>query len=166
MQMDVNGQRDNNVNVKRAISETDMTRTDAIQKLRQLQGERDRKTHMVDELKDDLSKKLSLVKQLEQEQYHAQEKLAELEHQIQGLSREALQDNAQIDDINRVIARLTDERDDLQRKLEQLNRTYDNCVVEISRERAQMEGHNRHHNKLLVAKVTFSLLEHMFQKRK
>ena len=89
-----------------------------------------------------------------------------MEHQIQGLSREALQDNAQIDDINRVIARLTDERDDLQRKLEQLNRTYDNCVVEISRERAQMEGHNRHHNKLLVAKVTFSLLEHMFQKRK
>ena len=29
-----------------------------------------------------------------------------------------------------------------------------------------MQGHNRHHNKLLVAKVTFSLLEHMFQKRK
>ena len=29
-----------------------------------------------------------------------------------------------------------------------------------------MQGHNRHHNKLLVAKLTFILLEHMFKKRK
>lgn len=61
-----------------------------------------------------------------------------------------------------MIGRLTDERDDLHNKLDQLRRAYDNCVSEISRERAQMQGHNRHHNKLLVAKVTFSLLEHMF----
>ena len=48
-----------------------MTRTDAIAKLRMLQGERDRNTHIVDELKDDLHKKMALCKQLEQEQYHA-----------------------------------------------------------------------------------------------
>ena len=29
-----------------------------------------------------------------------------------------------------------------------------------------MDGHNRHHNKLLVAKVTFCLLEQMFKRRK
>ena len=29
-----------------------------------------------------------------------------------------------------------------------------------------MEGHNRHHNKLLVAKLTFCLLEQMFKRRK
>ena len=39
-------------------------------------------------------------------------------------------------------------------------------MSDISRERAQMQGHNRHHNKLLVAKVTFALLEQMFQRRK
>ena len=53
------------MNIKRSIAETDMTRTEAIQKLRTLQGERDRRTHMVDELRDDLSKKLSMVKTLE-----------------------------------------------------------------------------------------------------
>ena len=51
-------------------------------------------------------------------------------------------------------------------KLDQLNRTYDNCVSEITRERGQMDSHNRHHNKLLVAKVMFQLLEQMFQQRK
>jgi hypothetical protein len=39
-------------------------------------------------------------------------------------------------------------------------------VQDISREKAQMHGHNRHHNKLLVAKVTFCLLEQMFHRRK
>ena len=78
------------------------------------------------------------------------------------MNRSAMLDNGQIHDISRVVEKLTDERDELQRKLDHLNRTYDNCVVEITREKAQMEGHNRHHNKLLVAKVTFSLLEHMF----
>ena len=71
-----------------------MTRTDAIAKLRMLQAERDRKTHMVDELKDDMHKKMSLCKQLEQEQYHAQQRVADLEQQIADLNRAALHDNA------------------------------------------------------------------------
>ena len=78
------------------------------------------------------------------------------------LNRAGLQDGEQLDDLKRIIDKLTAERNSLQDKLEQLNRTYDNCVQEISRERAQMQGHNRHHNKLLVAKVTFCLLEMMF----
>ena len=82
------------------------------------------------------------------------------------MGRTAHADNDQIEDVRRVIDKLTNERDELQSKLEHLNRTYDNCVQEISRERAQMQGHNRHHNKLLVAKVTFCLLEQMFQRRK
>lgn len=65
-----------------------------------------------------------------------------------------------------IIDRLTTERNDLMSKLDQLNRTYDNCVHEITRERSQMDSHNRHHNKLLVAKVMFQLLEQMFQQRK
>ena len=166
LQMDVNSNRENNVNIKRSIADSDMTRTDVIQKLRQLQAERDRRVHMNDELKDDLAKKLSLCKQLEQEQYHAHEKIKILEEQISSLNRSGLLEKGQIQDIRRVVQKLTDERDDLQMKLEHLNRTYDNCVVEITRERAQMEGHNRHHNKLLVAKVTFILLEQMFVKRK
>ena len=63
--MNLNGQRDQNVGVKARISETDMTRTEAIQKLRLLQAERDRKTHMVAELNDDLAKKVELSKTME-----------------------------------------------------------------------------------------------------
>ena len=65
-----------------------------------------------------------------------------------------------------VIERLMAERDDLQSKLENLNRTYDNCVFEISRERQQMTNHNAHHTKLLVSKVLFQLLESMVTERK
>ena len=61
----MNGQRDQNVGIKARISETDMTRTEAIQKLRLLQAERDRKTHMVAELNDDLAKKVELSKTME-----------------------------------------------------------------------------------------------------
>lgn len=79
LQVDVNGQRDNNVGIKQAISDTDMMRTDAIQKLRVYQGDRDRRCHMTEELKDDLQNKLEICKQLEQEQYLANEQMNELE---------------------------------------------------------------------------------------
>ena len=36
LQMEVNANRENNVNLKRSITDSDMTRTDAIQKLRSL----------------------------------------------------------------------------------------------------------------------------------
>jgi len=143
-----------------------MTRTEAIQKLRMLQAERDRRAHMVDELKDDLAKKMALCKQLDQEQCHAHNRIHKLEEQISVLNRAAIADEGQIEDIRRITDKLVLERDELQNKLERMNRTYDNCVEEIARERAQMDGHNRHHNKLLVTKVTFCLLEQMFQRRK
>ena len=59
--------------IKQAISVTDMTRTEAIQNLRGVQSDRDRRCQMVDELKDDLDKKLELCEQLEKEQYLAHE---------------------------------------------------------------------------------------------
>ena len=62
--------------------------------------------------------------------------------------------------------RLIGERNDLMDKLDRLNRTYDNCVVEISRERTQMDQHNRHHNKLLVTKILFTALEKAVKDRK
>ena len=49
-----------------------------------------------------------------------------------------MQDTSQIQDISKINEKLRDERDDLQMKLEQLSRTYETCVAEISRERAQM----------------------------
>ena len=143
-----------------------MSRADCVSKLRSVQSDVERRNNMGNELKDDLQKKMDLCKQLEGEQYHAHEKINDLERQISALGHTGHEDDTQIDSVKRIIDKLADERDDLHNKLEQLNHAYENCVSEISRERAQMQGHNRHHNKLLVAKVTFSLLEHMFQKRK
>ena len=50
LQMDVNGTRDTNIGFKRQINETDITRNDAIQRLRAFQAERDRKSHMCNEI--------------------------------------------------------------------------------------------------------------------
>ena len=96
----------------------------------------------------------------------AQEQINELEQQLSALKRNAMEDESQIDEIHQIVKKLQDERDELQLKLEHLNRTYDNCVSEISVEKATMHSHNRHHNKLLVAKVIFLALERMFQRRK
>ncbi|MFO0118156.1 MAG: hypothetical protein ACK521_11270 [bacterium] len=65
-----------------------------------------------------------------------------------------------------VLDRLRSERDELMRKMQHLNRTYDNCVQEITRERQQMDLHNNHHTKLLVAKSLFQGLEVMQLARK
>ena len=50
LQVDVNGTRDTNIGFKRQINETDITRNDAIQRLRAFQAERDRKGHMCNEI--------------------------------------------------------------------------------------------------------------------
>ena len=91
---------------------------------------------MANELKDDLQKKMQLCKQLEADQYQAHEKINDLERQISSLSHQCHQDDTQIDQLRGVTDRLTEERDDLHTKLDQLKRAYDNCVAEISRERA------------------------------
>lgn len=77
--MEVNGSREGNIRYKREITDSDMSRNDAIQKLRGMQADRDRRAHMVDELKDDLAAKLALCKQMEQEQYMAHEQIRVLE---------------------------------------------------------------------------------------
>lgn len=75
LQHNLNGQREQNTGIKSCIADTDMTRTEAISKLRLLQAERDRRTNMIDELKDDLTKKVALSKSLESEQYQAHERI-------------------------------------------------------------------------------------------
>ena len=66
LQVDVMGHRDNNENFKHRITETDQTRTDAIGRLRVLQAERDRKSSILDEIREDLNTKLHLLKELEE----------------------------------------------------------------------------------------------------
>ena len=166
LQVDVISQRDQNASYQRRITDTDAGRTDAISRLRVLQAERDRRAAIVDEIKSDLGRKHAMVQELEEQQRHGHDRVQTMNAEIDRLQRDCLRDDAQNHDVQTVIDRLTAERNDLMSKLDQLNRTYDNCVTEISRERAQMDSHNRHHNKLLVGKVMFQLLESMFAQRK
>ena len=57
LQVDVMSQRDNNKDIKGRLTSTDAIRTDAIGRLRVLQAERDRKAQIVDEIKNELSRK-------------------------------------------------------------------------------------------------------------
>ena len=166
LQVDVMSQRDQNGDYKHRLADTDAGRTDAIARLRILQAERDRRACIVDELKGDLQRKHGMVKELEEAQRRGHDRVETMNAELDRLQRGCLQDDAQNRDVQTIIDRLTVERNDLMAKLDQLNRTYDNCVSEITRERGQMDSHNRHHNKLLVAKVMFQLLEGMFSQRK
>ena len=67
LQVDVMGQRDTNHEYKTRITQTDQTRTDAIGRLRVLQAERDRKSSILDEIREDLNRKLHLLKELEEQ---------------------------------------------------------------------------------------------------
>ena len=88
IQLDVNGVRDTNVDMKRRITETDGNRGDAINRLRSLQAERDRKGNMIDTMKADYQKKVDLVRSLEQEQFHSHEKIQKLNEEIEILKRQ------------------------------------------------------------------------------
>ena len=57
------------------------------------------------------------------------------------------------------------ERDDLAAKFEAINRDYDITVNEISRERDTTYIRNSSHQKLLVAKTSFQLLEAFVKRR-
>lgn len=67
LQVDVMGQRDTNHDYKGRITQTDQTRTDAIGRLRVLQAERDRRSSILDEIREDLNRKLHLLKELEEQ---------------------------------------------------------------------------------------------------
>ena len=47
------------------------------------------------------------------------------------------------------------ERNELLSRLDHLTRKYDECVREISHDRAEMERHNQKHAKLITAKIIF-----------
>lgn len=68
-------------------------------------------------------------------------------------------------DLDRVISSLMRERSDLLARLDNLTRKYDECVREISYDRREMEAHNKHHAKLITAKIIFFELEKMKQRK-
>jgi chromosome segregation ATPase len=109
---------------------------------------------------------MGMVKALESEIFHAHDRIFKIQEQIESLKRQDANDQAHCHDIQVCLDRLRIERDDLMRKMQHLNRTYDNCVTEITRERQQMHLHNKHHSKLLVAKSLFQVLEVMQLSRK
>ena len=107
LQVDVMGHRDNNENFKHRITETDQTRTDAIGRLRVLQAERDRKSSILDEIREDLNTKLHLLKELEEQQMMAHDRVQTITAEIDRLQRNCMQDEAQNHDIQLIIDRLT-----------------------------------------------------------
>lgn len=70
-----------------------------------------------------------------------------------------MHDQAEKQDLQRVVNQLLTERNDLFNKLEHLTSRYDECVRDISSDRAEMEKHNKQHEKLLTAKILFQILD-------
>lgn len=139
----------------------DRRRAEAINQLRILQSERERNKFNHEEVRQDMTKKLSVGKDIQHEVQYILEQIQKLTTEIEHLERNELEESRHKHDVALLIERLILERNDLQGKLEQLRFTYDNCVAEINREHAQMRAHNSHHTKLLVSKSLFTLLECM-----
>ena len=79
------GHRDNNIDCKNRITSTDQQRTDAIGRLRVLQAERDRKASILDEMREDLNRKLHLLKELEEQQMMAHDRVQTITAEIDRL---------------------------------------------------------------------------------
>ena len=107
LQVDVMGHRDNNIDCKNRITSTDQQRTDAIGRLRVLQAERDRKASILDEMREDLNRKLHLLKELEEQQMMAHDRVQTITSEIDRIQRTCMQDEAQNHDIQLIIDRLT-----------------------------------------------------------
>jgi arsenate reductase-like glutaredoxin family protein len=74
-----------------------------------------------------------------------------------------MDENADKGELQQILSQLIVERNDLLSRLEHLTRKYDECVRDISNDRADMERHNKQHAKLITAKIIFQQLE-SFQK--
>lgn len=92
---------------------------------------------------------------LEKEVYYTQEKVKQLNSAIESGRRDEVNSNAEKSDLQRIINQLLYERNDLMQKLDNLTSRYDECVREISDDRAEMEKHNKQHSKLVTAKIIF-----------
>jgi hypothetical protein len=65
-------------------------------------------------------------------------------------------------ELQRIISQKIDERNDLLSKLELLTRNFDECVKDISNDRAEIERHNKKHAKLISAKILFFALNQSY----
>ena len=64
-------------------------------------------------------------------------------------------------ELQQILNQLITDRNDLLARLDHLTRKYDECVREISHDRAEMEAHNKQHAKLITAKIIFQQLNQM-----
>ena len=94
------------------------------------------------------------------------ERMDRVNNQISNMQRKIKDDDRSNVDINQLITRLTYERDELNQRLIQLTETYENAVRELSRERLQLEAHNKRHIQLLSSKAIFMNLLKMNLTRK
>lgn len=107
----------------------------------------------------ELQKKLHYISDIEKEHYYTQEKVKQVGNSIEKLKLELMADNAEKTDLQQLLTQLITERNDLLNKLDHLTMKYDECVREISHDRADMEAHNKQHAKLVTAKILFQQLE-------
>lgn len=87
LQMELNGMRDKNKEAKLRIADIDQRRSDAIGRLRVLQGERDRFMLNNEELSKDFQRKMGMVKAIEQELFHAHDRIQKILEEIERLKR-------------------------------------------------------------------------------
>lgn len=62
---------------------------------------------------------------------------------MDGVKGELMDENADKSELQNILNELIRERNDLLNRLDHLARKYDECVKDISHDRAEMEAHNK-----------------------
>lgn len=148
------------------MATTESVATDTLARLRLAQAERERCAANGESLKSELIQKRNLVENLERDRAAATEQLARVTLELDDLSRHEHTENHAIRDLQLSVDRLAMERDDLQARLEHMSREYDTTVFDVTRDRDHLIGRSIGHQKLLVAKNSFMLLEGLVMRRK
>jgi chromosome segregation ATPase len=106
------------------------------------------------------------MRDIESRKHQAHERAGSIERQIMAVELDIKHHHQRLPDLSRHLDGLKDERDALLDKLQNLNSTYEHAVKDISRERAQMEAHNRRHCQLMAAKAMEKAFSEILFERK
>ena len=159
-------ERDRNHKLKSKIKELDLYRNELIHELRKLQEQQDEITKENQQLTYGLQQKLTIIQDIEKEHYFTTEKIKQANNAVEQIKLEMMDLSSDKSELQKILSQLIVERNDLLSRLEHLTRKYDECVRDISHDRADMDRHNKQHAKLITAKIIFQQLEQIQKSRK
>lgn len=128
-----------NVELDRTLKNEEIERSQTGERLTNVTAEKKNLFLDKDNLQQDLKTKIINLDEVSRDKVMTQQKLNFVSNELELIGREELQVDHESQDLRQLIGRLQNEKNDLLRQLEDLTIEYDNCVRDITRDRAGMD---------------------------